>query len=69
MTIFLTNAQIAQVYGWYEIIGLGIEFDTKFQQQVADVTTEDTLRAANRYFTKPYISIVGPETALNDLAA
>ena len=64
-----TNAQIAQVYGWYEIIGLGIEFDTKFQQQVADVTTEDTLRAANRYFTKPYISIVGPETALNDLAA
>lgn len=63
-----TNAQIAQVYGWYEIIGLGIEFDTKFQQQVAEVTTEDTLRAANRYFTSPYISIVGPETTLNDLA-
>lgn len=63
-----TNAQIAQVYGWYESIGLGIEFDTQFQQQVADVTTEDTLRAANRYFTSPYISIVGPETALNDLA-
>ncbi len=64
-----TNAQIAQVYGWYESIGLGIEFDTKFQQQVKEVTTADTLRAANRYFTEPYISIVGPETALNDLAA
>lgn len=63
-----TNAQIAQVYGWYESIGLGIEFDTKFQQQVSEVTTEDTLRAATRYFTNPYISIVGPETALNDLA-
>lgn len=63
-----TNAQIAQVYGWYESIGLGIEFDTKFQQQVADVTTQDTLRAAKRYFTSPYISVVGPETALNDLA-
>jgi len=63
-----TNAQIAQVYGWYESIGLGIEFDTKFQQQVNEVTTKDTLRAAKRYFTNPYISIVGPETALNDLA-
>lgn len=62
-----TNAQIAQVYGWYEIIGLGIEFDTKFQQQVTEVTTEDTLRAANRYFTNPYISIVGPETVLSNL--
>lgn len=63
-----TNAQIAQVYGWYESIGLGIEFDTKFQQQVSEVTTADTLRAANRYFTNPYISIVGPETALSNLA-
>ena len=56
------------MYGWYESIGLGIEFDTKFQQQVNEVTTKDTLRAAKRYFTNPYISIVGPETALSNLA-
>ena len=26
-----TNSQLAQIYGWYECLGLGIEFDTEFQ--------------------------------------
>ncbi|OKH23362.1 M16 family metallopeptidase [Chroogloeocystis siderophila] len=60
-----TNAQIAQAYGWYEALGLGIEFDTRFQQQIAAVTAKQLQQAACRYFLAPYISIVGPEDAFS----
>lgn len=59
-----TNAQIAQVFGWYEILGLGIEFDTQFQQDVADVTTAVAQQVACQYLLEPYLSIVGPEAIL-----
>ncbi|MBW4645427.1 MAG: insulinase family protein [Goleter apudmare HA4340-LM2] len=60
-----TNGQIAQVYGWYEILGLGIEFDQKFQEMIAAVQVTDTIAAANRYLQSPYLSLVGPEAAIN----
>ncbi len=60
-----TNAQLAQIYGWYEILGLGIEFDTKFQEDINNVTPEIVQAAAIRYFTEPYISIVGPSEFVN----
>jgi zinc protease len=55
-----TNAQLAQVYGWYETLGLGIEFDTVFQEVVEEVTVDTAWEAADRYFVEPYISLVGP---------
>lgn len=64
-----TNAQLAQVYGWYETIGLGIEFDTQFQQDVADVTPEMAQSVARRYFIEPYVSLVGPEAWVSAIAA
>jgi predicted Zn-dependent peptidase len=64
-----TNAQIAQVFGWYETLGLGIEFDTQFQQQVAGVTAAMAQQAACQYFLEPYVSLVGPEAAINSLVA
>ncbi|HEY9829776.1 MAG TPA: pitrilysin family protein [Stenomitos sp.] len=63
-----TNAQLAQVYGWYETLGLGIEFDTQFQQDVISITPEIAQAVATRYFTEPYISLVGPAEAINPLA-
>lgn len=62
-----TNAQLAQTYGWYEMLGLGIEFDTKFQQEIASVTPEMVQAAAQRYFISPYVSLVGPAAAINGL--
>ncbi|MFB2918266.1 M16 family metallopeptidase [Aerosakkonema sp. BLCC-F2] len=62
-----TNAQIAQVYGWYEILGLGIEFDITFPEAVAAVTTEAAMDAACRYFIEPYVSLVGPAYAVDGL--
>lgn len=63
-----TNAQIAQTYGWYETLGLGIEFDTNFQTQVAAVTSDFAQAIAQKYLTTPYVSLVGPASAVNQLA-
>ncbi|HLO47919.1 MAG TPA: pitrilysin family protein [Kamptonema sp.] len=62
-----TNSQIAQILGWYETLGLGIEFDKQFQVDIAAVTALEAQQAARRYFIKPYISLVGPAAAVNQL--
>lgn len=59
-----TNGQIAQVYGWYETLGLGIEFDSHFQENVAAVTVKESQKVAHKYFGDPYVSIVGPKEAI-----
>jgi predicted Zn-dependent peptidase len=59
-----TSSQIAQIAGWYEVLGLGIEFDTIFQQQVADITADVLQETADRYLTTPYVSLVGPGLSL-----
>ena len=63
-----TNAQLAQTYGWYETLGLGIEFDAQFQQDISNVTPEIAQAAARRYFIEPYVSLVGPAAAINGVA-
>lgn len=62
-----TNAQLAQVFGWYEAIGLGIEFDTRFPQAVSAVNGAIAQSAACQYFTEPYVSLVGPAAAIAGL--
>jgi predicted Zn-dependent peptidase len=56
-----TNGEIAQIYGWYETLGLGIEFDVKFQEIIPHITPEQIREVAGRYFSQPYISVVKPE--------
>jgi predicted Zn-dependent peptidase len=63
-----TNSQIAQVLGWYETIGLGTEYDTQFQTEVAAIAAETAQAVAKTYFTEPYVSVVGPEAAVKQLA-
>jgi zinc protease len=60
-----TNGQIAQVYGWYEILGLGIDFDREFQETIACVSAADATAAAEQYLREPYVSLVGQEEAVN----
>lgn len=60
-----TNAQIAQLNGWYEMLGLGIEFDRGFVDAITAVTPEIARECARQYLTEPYISLVGPESAVN----
>lgn len=56
-----TNGEIAQTYGWYETLGLGIEFDRTFQATIPPITPERVQQVASKYLTQPYISLVKPE--------
>lgn len=58
-----TNAQIAQIFGWYETLNLGIEFDQQFQDAVAAVTAADLQAVVQRNLNQPAVSLVGPATA------
>ncbi|MFK8185599.1 MAG: M16 family metallopeptidase [Phormidesmis sp.] len=60
-----TNGQIAQTYGWYETIGLGMEFDETFPRLINAVTIEDIQLAAQRCFTEQSVSILGPAEAVS----
>jgi zinc protease len=62
-----TNSQLAQIFGWYETLGLGVEFDTRFQDEVAAVTAEAAQEAACCCFGAPYISLLGPGEIVNDI--
>lgn len=55
-----TNAQIAQLLGWYEVLGLGMEFDQHYPEQIQSITPEDLHRVALTYLAEPVISVVGP---------
>ncbi len=55
-----TNSEIAQIYGWYESLGLGIDFDREFQEAIAKVTPGQAKSVANKYLINPYISVVKP---------
>ncbi len=56
-----TNAELAQIYGWYETLELGIEYDRIFQEKIDKVTGDDIMNVANKYLTKNCLctSIVG----------
>ncbi|BAQ62158.1 processing protease [Geminocystis sp. NIES-3708] len=56
-----TNGEFAQIFGWYETLGLGIEYDTIFPQEITNVTLDDIQRVANDYFQDDFLctSIVG----------
>ena len=62
-----TNGQIAQTYGWYEILGLGMDFDEAFPAAIAAVTIADVQAAAQRCFTEPLVSVLGPAAAVEPL--
>jgi zinc protease len=55
-----TNGEIAQTYGWYETLGLGVEFDRTFQATIPPITPEQVQEVANKYLSQPYLSIVKP---------
>ena len=56
-----TNGEIAQIYGWYESLGLGVDFDTQFPETISQVTPQMAQEVVNAYLKNPFISIVQPE--------
>jgi zinc protease len=55
-----TNGQLAQTYGWYELLGLSMDFDQQFSTAIGQLTSAQIQTAANKYLSEPYISIVSP---------
>ncbi len=64
-----TNAQLAQLYGWYEVLGLGVDFDQIFPEAVAAVTLEAAIAAAQATYQDPVVVLLGPEDAILPVAA
>jgi zinc protease len=56
-----TNGQLAQTYGWYELLGLKVDFDQQFSEAIQKLTPMQLQAAANKYLSEPYISIVSPK--------
>lgn len=59
-----TNSEIAHLYGWYETLGLGIKFDSQFQEEIESITPEMVQQSARKYLMNPYLSLVGPQSAI-----
>jgi predicted Zn-dependent peptidase len=64
-----TNAQLAQIFGWYEVLGLGVGFDQDFQAAIAAITPGQAQTAAQQYLSAPYLSLLGPEEWMAQVAA
>jgi zinc protease len=62
-----TNHQIANLYGLYEYLQLGIDYDQHFVQSIQAITPEQLQHVAQQYLRNPFVSLVGPETALSPL--
>jgi zinc protease len=55
-----TNAQLAYLYGWYESLGLGWDFDKRLVTEVEKITAQRVGEVARKYFDRtPYLSVVG----------
>jgi zinc protease len=57
-----TNGQLAQTYGWYELMGLSANFDAEFSTAIEQITVKQLQDTAVKYLSEPYISIVTPQT-------
>jgi zinc protease len=55
-----TNGQLAQTHGWYELLGLSMDFDQQFSTAIGQLTSAQIQTAADKYLSTPYISIVSP---------
>lgn len=55
--------QQAFYLGWYEIMGIGFDYDERFPQEIAQVSPADVHRVARLYLTNHVLAVVAPPTA------
>jgi zinc protease len=56
-----TNGQLAQTYGWNELMGLSVDFERQFSEAIQKLTPTQIQSVAEKYLTEPYILIVSPQ--------
>jgi predicted Zn-dependent peptidase len=62
-----TNHQIAHLYGLYAFLQLGADYDQQFVQNIQVITPKQLQNVAIKHLREPFISLVGPESALASL--
>ncbi len=62
-----TNHQIAHLYGLYAFLQLGTDYDQQFVQNIQAITPEQLQNVAIKHLREPFISLVGPDSALASL--
>ena len=62
-----TNHQIAHLYGLYAFLQLGADYDQQFVQNIQAITPQQLQNVAVKHLMEPFISLVGPESALASL--
>ncbi|MDP6459952.1 MAG: hypothetical protein QF829_04080 [Candidatus Hydrothermarchaeota archaeon] len=55
-----SNKDQAFYLAWYEIVGLGYEFDEEYPSLVEKVTPKDVARVAEKYFNDLVVAVVAP---------
>ncbi|MGH2373438.1 MAG: M16 family metallopeptidase [bacterium] len=55
--------QQAFYLGWYEVMGIGFDYDERFPQEIAAVTPADVHRVARQYLVNHVLAVVAPATA------
>ena len=64
--ILETNIQQASAMGLYELLGVGYDFEQKYQNQILQVTSDDIMKVANKYFSEDYVLYaLAPKINLN----
>jgi len=57
-----TNIRKAFYPAWFELLGLGYDYDEKYPELIQGVTGRDVRRVARKYFRSPCIVTLVPET-------
>jgi predicted Zn-dependent peptidase len=57
----VTNRQQAWYLGWWELVGRGYEYDTKYIDDILSISREELKAAAEKLFSKPVIVKMLPE--------
>lgn len=55
-----TNLRQAWYLGWFQLLDVGYDFDTRYPELIQQVTKQDVQRVAKSYFTKPTVIILMP---------
>lgn len=53
--ILETNIQQATIMGTYDLLGLGYNYEEKYQEKIKKVTAENIKNIANKYFSESYV--------------
>ncbi len=63
-----TNMDKASIVNSFEISGKDYTFIEKYPELIKQITVQDVIKTANKYFSKPYVfTIVGPKQSIDKL--